>query len=563
MAFLKMNRVLKIFLAMFISVVIQSGYSFSEDSKSGKYITNPEIPSVSDIEVATDGNKFEYKHTLTRKAKKKSFKMRVAISTFENNLEIENSFFNIKDDKDEYDELPLKIEDSDVTVELERKEKKRKKLTKRDMLTGLLADALNNTGMFEVIERVEVNQLIREINFQKSNWAQDDGINKIGNIFGAQYILTADMLSNKDGERFGKGTYTLALRMYNVNTGKIVATSVSNFSYLKDAVMEGAENLVNSINAEPWTCRIVKIDGGIYINAGFADKLEKRDVFNVIKMEEKIVDPQTKEVLGYKRSKIGMIEVEEVLEKYLSLVKAVGTTGNLKVGDIIAADRVSEDNESERELYYEIFGKKRFSSTNSLVKLEKRKLKKTSGYGSSAEDIVSSYGKSIVLVTTGNSFGSGFVVSSDGYMLTNSHVVQGQKKVTVKFIEENKVYSNVEVVKDNPIRDLALLKINSPDTFSPVILGDSDNIEVGERVIVLGNPQGLENTVSDGLISSVRNYNGTTLLQISVPISPGSSGGALFNLQGEVIGVPTATLEEGQNLNFAVAINHAKEELLN
>ena len=223
------------------------------------------------------------------------------------------------------------------------------------------------------------------------------------------------------------------------------------------------------INAEPWTCRLVKIDEGIYIKAGFADKLEKRDVFNVIKMEEKIVDPQTKEVLGYKRSKIGMIEVEEVLEKYLSLVKAVGTTGNLKVGDIIEADRVSEDNESERELYYAIFEKKRFSGTDSLVKLEKRKLKKTSGYGSSAEDIVSSYGKSIVLVTTGNSLGSGFVVSSDGYMLTNSHVVQGQKKVTVKFIEENKVSSNVVVVKDNPISNLTLLKIHSHDTFSPVI----------------------------------------------------------------------------------------------
>ena len=562
MFFLKMRRGLVIFMVVLAGVCLQSNNSCSEGSKGGKYISNPAIPSAPVLETAWEKEKFEYDHSLIRRAKKKSFKVRVAISTFEDALEIEKSFFNIRDEEEIDDQQLLHIEDSDVTVKLGKKERKERRLSKRDKLTGLLTNALNDAGMFEVIERKEINQLIREINFQNSNWAQNEGVNKIGNISGVQYILTADLLRNQKGDKFGKNTYTLALRMYNVNTGRVAASSVSNFSYLKDAVMEGVQDLAKSINAEPWTCRVVNVDEGIYINAGFADKLEKNDVFNVVEMGEKIVDPLTNEVLGHKKSKVSMIKVEEVLNENLSKVKSLDAAAELKVGDIIAADRVSESEPSERELYYEIFGKAGPGDGRSSVELKENRSRGTSGVDTTAEDIVNTYGKSIVLVKVGDGFGSGFVVSSDGYIITNAHVVGGQKQVTVKFIEDNKVFTSVEVVKKNSIRDLALLKVGGGDSFSPVVLGDSDGVQVGERVIVLGNPQGLENTVTDGLISSVREVNGTTMLQTSVPISPGSSGGAMFNLYGEVVGVPTSSLDEGQNLNFAVAINHVKEEML-
>ena len=147
-------------------------------------------------------------------------------------------------------------------------------------------------------------------------------------------------------------------------------------------------------------------------------------------------------------------------------------------------------------------------------------------------------------------------------IITNSHVISGGGAISIKFIADNRVYSNVQIVKDNTIRDLALLKINGAGNFIPVVLGDSDLVSVGERVVAIGNPKGLENTVSDGLVSAVRDMNGTKLIQISAPISPGSSGGALFNMNGEVIGITSSSFDEGQNLNFAVAINHAKNELL-
>ncbi|MBU4288556.1 MAG: S1C family serine protease, partial [Proteobacteria bacterium] len=88
-----------------------------------------------------------------------------------------------------------------------------------------------------------------------------------------------------------------------------------------------------------------------------------------------------------------------------------------------------------------------------------------------------------------------------------------------------------------------------------------DQVRVGERVVVIGNPKGLENTVADGLVSAIREVNGTKMLQISAPITHGSSGGAMFNSRGEVVGITSLGLGEA-NLNFAVAINYAKQEML-
>ena len=92
----------------------------------------------------------------------------------------------------------------------------------------------------------------------------------------------------------------------------------------------------------------------------------------------------------------------------------------------------------------------------------------------------------------------------------------------------------------------------------PVTIGDSDQVQVGEQIIVIGNPEGLEQTVSNGLLSGIRELDGRKLFQISAPISEGSSGSPVFNAHGEVIGVVVSTLESGQNLNFAVPINYAR-----
>lgn len=151
--------------------------------------------------------------------------------------------------------------------------------------------------------------------------------------------------------------------------------------------------------------------------------------------------------------------------------------------------------------------------------------------------------------------GSGVFVRSTGEILTNFHLIENAKTLTVKLKNED-VYDEVTVLEIDVRRDIALIKVRGWNL--PVVkLGDSDLVQVGERVVAIGNPRGLEQTVTDGLISAIRDTGkGYKLFQMSVPISTGSSGGPLFNMAGEAIGITAAYLEGGQNLNFAIPINY-------
>lgn len=182
--------------------------------------------------------------------------------------------------------------------------------------------------------------------------------------------------------------------------------------------------------------------------------------------------------------------------------------------------------------------------------------------------------KSVVTVETKDemgkplSQGSGFIVSSDGKVITNYHVIQGAASGEIRF-HDGASYVIEGMVASNPDRDLVLLKIKTTSNdFRFLLLGDSDRVEVGEQVVAVGSPLGLEATVSPGFVSGVRDVNGLKLLQTTAPISPGNSGGPLINLAGEVVGVPTLSLTSvrraatvSQNLNFAVPSNCVRELL--
>lgn len=156
--------------------------------------------------------------------------------------------------------------------------------------------------------------------------------------------------------------------------------------------------------------------------------------------------------------------------------------------------------------------------------------------------------------------GTGFFVSDDGLIVTNYHLIKKARRIFVK-LRDNTAYTRVKVVNLDVPRDIAVLRIDGKG-FTPVKLGNSDEAGIGQRVVAIGNPLGLESTVSDGLISAIRNgAPGEKIFQISVPLSNGSSGGPLFNLKGEVIGVVTASMQKGQSLNFAVPINTVKSRL--
>jgi hypothetical protein len=163
----------------------------------------------------------------------------------------------------------------------------------------------------------------------------------------------------------------------------------------------------------------------------------------------------------------------------------------------------------------------------------------------------------VVQVRTPTGAGSGFVVDASGIVATNLHVIYGAESAEV-LLEDDVATPVVEVLGVDEEHDLALLKIEAED-LTVVALGDSDAVEPGDAVVAIGNPLGvLSHTVSDGLISAVRDYEDTKMLQISAPISVGSSGGPVFDERGQVIGVATLIVTGGQNLNFAVPINYLR-----
>jgi Flp pilus assembly protein TadD len=149
--------------------------------------------------------------------------------------------------------------------------------------------------------------------------------------------------------------------------------------------------------------------------------------------------------------------------------------------------------------------------------------------------------------------GTGFLISPDGKLITNHHVIQNASAVVAK-AENGGAFTVEGVLVDDPKNDVVLLKLKGKDLpFLPV--GNSDKIEVGTRIAIIGSPLGLEGTLSDGIVSAVRESLGDVkVLQVTAALSPGSSGSPVLNAKGEVIGVARAFLREGQALNFAVPI---------
>jgi len=152
--------------------------------------------------------------------------------------------------------------------------------------------------------------------------------------------------------------------------------------------------------------------------------------------------------------------------------------------------------------------------------------------------------------------GSGFIVTTNGAIITNLHVIQGAASLRVK-LPNGDVYKTPDVVDFDESKDIAIIKVKGFQ-LPAVKLGDSDRTEVGESIVAIGSPEGLTNSLSTGVISGVRRYDTHRVFQITAPISHGSSGGALFDSSGAVIGITTFVLKGGQNINFAVPINYAR-----
>lgn len=201
----------------------------------------------------------------------------------------------------------------------------------------------------------------------------------------------------------------------------------------------------------------------------------------------------------------------------------------------------------------------------------------------SIADIADKVSKSVVSIVTstkttnyfgqsysGSAAGTGVIVSKDGYVLTNKHVINDASKVTV-VLDDGTTYENVDVVATDPLNDIAFLKIKNVDNLTPATLGDSKTISVGQQVIAIGNALGeYQNTVTSGIISGTgrsvtasdsSGSNTETLsdmIQTDAAINSGNSGGPLVNAAGQVIGINTATSASAENMGFAIPISGIK-----
>lgn len=147
--------------------------------------------------------------------------------------------------------------------------------------------------------------------------------------------------------------------------------------------------------------------------------------------------------------------------------------------------------------------------------------------------------------------GSGIMIGKDGYILTNNHVARGGSFYSIRIEEDETVYSTDELIKYNSVLDLAVLRISRRLNPLPIYSGKKKLVR-GQKVVAIGSPLGLFNSVSDGIISGFRIIDSVDMIQFTAPISHGSSGGALLNMYGEVIGISTAGFDNAQNINLAV-----------
>lgn len=156
--------------------------------------------------------------------------------------------------------------------------------------------------------------------------------------------------------------------------------------------------------------------------------------------------------------------------------------------------------------------------------------------------------------------GSGVIISKDGYILTNNHVVEGAREVMVTLDSGREI--EAEIVGLDPKTDLAVLRIQGEDDLPGAAMGDSERLRVGDHVMAIGNPFGLGHTVTSGIVSAKDRVIGAgpydDFIQTDASINPGNSGGPLYNMKGEVVGINAAIVAQGQGIGFAIPINTAK-----
>ncbi|MEK6259548.1 MAG: trypsin-like peptidase domain-containing protein [Planctomycetota bacterium] len=208
-------------------------------------------------------------------------------------------------------------------------------------------------------------------------------------------------------------------------------------------------------------------------------------------------------------------------------------------------------------------------SANVPLEVQKHKLYRTAELPRrSVKDLTEKFGEGVVLIQTPGGLGSGFIVNENGFCVTNCHVIEKETRISATIFHRGaqgefnrRRVDDVRIVALNPFFDLALLQIPAQKdlAFKPVFLAAEEDLQEGDEVFAIGNPLGLERSVSQGIIGTKnRNFKGQVYIQTTAEINPGNSGGPLFNSRGEVIGVTNMKLMFAEGLGFAIPSPYLK-----
>jgi serine protease Do len=256
----------------------------------------------------------------------------------------------------------------------------------------------------------------------------------------------------------------------------------------------------------------------------------------------------------------GEILAEKETHIYLDVGFTVLTIPREKILKYERAEAVEPDKTNVRDVNEVVTPGKAEQPAGQLYRTAD--LKKTT-----IEKCVEAFSEAVVMVSSPTALGSGFFLNEDGFLITNYHVIERETRIEVTVFRkggsgfERKKFKKVKIEAINPFVDLALLKVEDLGDAKVkfVYLGDSSRAEVGEQVFAIGNPLGLERTVTNGVISTKnRAFEGLLYIQTNADINPGNSGGPLFNLAGEVIGVTNMGYIFYGGLGFAIPVNYVK-----
>jgi len=261
----------------------------------------------------------------------------------------------------------------------------------------------------------------------------------------------------------------------------------------------------------------------------------------------------------------GRILVEKQTQLYVDIGITVLTIPKDKILEYKYGETTEAEDADANDVSIEAASQPVENTSNRLYKTAK--LKKTT-----IEKCVDTVSEAVVKISSPGGSGSGFFINEDGFLITNYHVIEKETRIEVTVFRkakngfETKKFKKVKIEAINPFVDLALLKVEDlGDTKVPfVYLGDITRIKAGEEVFAIGNPMGLERTVTNGVISTKnRAFEGLLYIQTNADINPGNSGGPLFNLAGEVIGVTNMGYIFLGGLGFAIPVNYVKHFIEN